>query len=248
MSPKLTLSSAIGYGFDRLATRGGSMLVAAYVLLQLAAQVGVQSLFVEFAPSLTAEQLAQAYPLAVDLPVAVSAGLTALVAVAGIVLNVVAMRALYADVDSVPTAEHTRRLARTVAVTFVVSVVAGLVILVGYAAVVLPGIVLTVCLAFSTLVVAVEDAGVVEALKRSWELTSGNRVRLFFLGFVVVVTSGFVGAFFGIVGVFAPVLGDLLTALVTGVISLYSTAVRVGAYRQLADVDERVPSETVVSA
>ncbi|UPV99734.1 hypothetical protein M0R88_14585 [Halorussus gelatinilyticus] len=238
MSPKLSTTSALNYAVSQLATRGGAILVAAYAAYQIATQVVIQSLFVGvLGSSLDAAQLSQAYPLAVGLPTTVSAVLTVAVVLAGTALGVVAMRALYEDIDAVPTADHTRRLVRTVGVLFVVSVIVFVATTIGFVFLVLPGLFLAVSLVFAALVVAVEDAGIGESLKRSWELASGNRLRLFLLGVVVVIGSGLAGVVGTLFGGVGPLVSALLTSVVSGLVSLFSVAVLVGAYRQLAGED-----------
>ncbi|ELY76216.1 hypothetical protein [Natrinema pallidum] len=245
MTTKLNLSDALSYGLDRITTRGGAILVVVYALFQLAMQVSVQSLFSRvLADVFPDEKSSQLYPLAVDLPIAVSAGVTALLVLVGAVIGVVTIRALYAGINDVPTADHTRRLARTAGVTVIVSVVTFVAVLVGTAFLIFPGIFLAVSLVFATVVVIIEDAGVIESLERSWELSSGHRFRLLVLGVIIGAGGGLVRLAFGIVGVFAPVVGELATTVTSGVLSLFGAAVLVGAYRQLAgDREPRSPSE-----
>ena len=251
MSPTLRLGTALSYGIDELTTRGGAILVAVYALVQVAAQVTVQSLFADlftrvFPPdALPPGAMENAYPLALGIPLVASATLSLLLTVASVALTVLAVRAMYADADEFPTERHTRRLARTTAVAFVVGVVVGVAVFVGSLFLLLPGLFLAVALSFAHVVVAVEDAGVVESLRRSWSLTSGNRLRLFALGLIVFVAAGVVGAVFGLVGGFLPaVVGGLLTAAVIGLTSIFSIAVLVGAYVQLADAPPTTAAET----
>lgn len=246
MSPTLQLGRALSYGADGLATRGGAVLVGLYAALQFGAQVVSQSLFADLyarvvpADALPPGTAEQAYPLALGIPLGASVALVLLFTLASVVLTVLAVRALYADVDAFPADRHTRRLGRTVAVAFVVSVVVSAAILVG-SLLVLPGLFLAVALVFAHAVVALEDAGVVESLRRSWSLTSGNRLRLFGLGVVVVVAAGVVGGLFGLVGGLIPVplAGPAVASVGIGLASVFSLATLVGAYVQLAGEPER---------
>lgn len=235
MPSKLDIVETFRYGFGRIGTRNGAVLAALYVVVQFATQVTAQSAAADVtAGRLPADAVERAYPLAVDLPAAVAGGLTALLVLAGAVLGIVTMRAFYRDLADFPTAAHTRRLVRTVLVTVVVSVVVFVAVAVGTVLFVLPGVFLAVSLVFSVLAVVLEDAGVVEALRRSWSLTAGNRLRLFVVGFVLVVVSGVVGAAVGAVGIVAPLVGDVGGAVVAGVTSVLGVGVLVGAYRQLS--------------
>lgn len=235
MSQSVGIAAAFKYGIDRLTTRGGAILLGAYVLYQLLTQVSFQSLYAQLlADTLSESQLEQAVPLAIDLPATVAAVVTVLLLLAGLVLYVVATRAIYADINGIPTADHTRRLGRTVAVSFVVSVLYCVAVGIGFVALVIPGIFLAVSLVFAQLAVVLEDAGVVESFKRSWSLTSGNRLRLFAIGVILFVLFAVVGGVVGVIGVFVPVLGDLMTFAIMGVASIYGLAVLVGAYQQVA--------------
>lgn len=244
MSKEFSIRSSLGYAVEQLATRGGATLVVAYVVYQVLMQTVVQSLFAEAVGSTGA--MSQAYPLAIGLPVAVLAALTVGLVVVGTVLGVVAMRALYEDLDAFPTPDHTRRLARTVGATIVVSIIVSIAIFVGSLFLLLPGLFLAVSLVFAALVVVIEDAGIVESLKRSWSLSSGHRLRLFALGFIVSLGAGLVGAVAGILGVFDPLVGNLASGAVSGAASLFGVAALVGAYRQLTgDAADSLDATTV---
>lgn len=242
MESKLNIGKAISYGVDRLTTRGGAMLLAAYFLLQIVVQVNFQSIAVRmYSDFLSEDQLSEVFPLALELPVAISAGLFVVLMIVGMVLGIVAIRAIYADINSVPTADHTRRLARTIGVFMAAGLIAYIAIGLG-SILILPGIFLTVCLIFVPMAVVIEDAGPIEALERSWELTSGNRLRLFALGLIIVVGSGVVGGIFGLLGFFIPIVDIFVFPLLFSIVALFSVAVQVGAYRQLADDGE--PADT----
>lgn len=235
-STKIALGDALGYGADRLTTRGGAMLIGAYVVFQIASQASFQSLFAGLVPNtMPSGPAGQVYPLAIDLPMPVSAGLVVLFMILGTVLSIVAMRAMYADIDDVPSADHTRRLARTTAVTIVVSIITFAAISIGTVFLILPGIFLAVSLVFAQLAVVLEDAGVIEALQRSWGLARGNRLRLFALGLIIAVVGGIAGGVFGFIGVFFPLVGAVASAIVTSVVTLFGIGVLVGCYRQIAE-------------
>lgn len=243
MAATFDIGSAFSYGIDRLVTRGGAVLVGIYVLYQIVAQIAFQSLFVRLAAdSPSADQLNQLYPLAIDVPITVSAAGILLLMLGGLVLSVVATRALYSNIDRIPTADHTRRLARTVAVAFVVLVIYSLTVTIGTIFFVVPGIFLAVSFVFAQPAVILEDAGVLESFRRSWNLASGNRLQLFGLGVLVTILCGIVGGVIGLVGAFVPLFGEYAIAAVTGAASIFGLAVLVGAYQQLAS-DVRTGSD-----
>lgn len=245
MSPKLGIIEALKYGINRLTTKGGLYLVLAYIFVQIATQVSVQSVSASIlAGTVPQEQLTGSYPLAMDLPVAVSGTVTLLMMFAGMALSIVAMRALYSNIESFPAAEHTRRLPMTLLVLIVVSIVTVIAVLVGFIFLFVPGIFLAVCLAFAQVAVAVEDAGVIEALQRSWSLTKGHRLRLFVLGFIVTIPALIAGGVFGFLSIEFPIGGTLVAAVLLSIYSLYGLGVLVGAYSQLVSGTETSTATT----
>ena len=244
VTSKLGLVDAFEFAFGRMATRGGAILIGVYVLFQLLTQVAVQSLVAGFLEGrLPPEMAGQVYPLAVDLPVAVSGAVSLLLVLAGTAFGIVGMRAFYRDTASFPTADHTRRLGYAVAVALVVSVVVSIAVTVGFVFLFVPGVFLAVSLVFAVPLVAIEDAGVVEALKRSWALAKGNRIRLFLLGVVVFVLGLLVSVPFTVLSFVSPVVSDVGSAVVTGVLGVFTLALLVGAYSQLADAAGDVASD-----
>ena len=127
-----------------------------------------------------------------------------------------------------------RRVGRTVAVGFLVGVVVRLLVGVGIAAFVLPGVFLAVSLLFAHAAVAVDDAGFGDAFGTAWGLAAGRRLDV--LGvvslllalylvprFVAAVVPGSTGLLLGGVAIGA---GNLLSSGVVG--RAYVAAKRVG--------------------
>lgn len=239
VTSKLRLTAVFEFALGRLATRTGALLVAAYVLFQLVTQVAAQSLAAEaVAGQLPTEATGQAFPLAVGLPITVSGGLLVLFVVAGTALSIVSMRAFYRDTAAFPTAAHTRRLPTAVAVAFVVSVLVSVAVAVGLIFLVVPGVFLAVSLIFAVPLVAIEDAGVADAISGSWALAKGNRIRLFVLGVALVVASVLLSVPFTVLSFASPVAGDVGNAVASGLIGVFGIALVVGAYSQVADGGE----------
>ncbi|AXG06346.1 hypothetical protein DU500_07845 [Haloplanus rubicundus] len=89
-----------------------------------------------------------------------------------------------------------------------------LAIMIGFALLFLPGLFLAACLLFVIFTVEVEDRGVIEALKRSWTLSKGNRLRLMVIVFLTGVIGAIVGAvpsLFQLAG--ATAMGDVVSHL-----------------------------------
>jgi hypothetical protein len=139
--------------------------------------------------------------------------------------------------QSLPTEAFTRRIGWVLLNVVVGGVVFGVAVAIGLVLLIVPGIFLMVALAFWTVVVVDEDASFVRGFRRSWELTSGRRLRLFLLGLVVLVI-GFVvnlifGAVGGMLGFFVPVLGVVVGQIGGAFTTVFTWAALAAAYRQL---------------
>jgi hypothetical protein len=170
-------------------------------------------------------------------------GLSLLLGLASAVVVIGALR-VFVTGEELSEASFTRNLPLALVNYVLGGIVYAVVVTIGLALLVLPGIFLMVVLGFWTVYVAVEDRSFPSAFGDSWRLTEGNRLRLFGLGLAVVVVgiavsipfalvSGAIGVLFG-GGVVARVVG----ATVSGVGSAITTVITLGtlaaAYRQLA--------------
>jgi hypothetical protein len=95
---------------------------------------------------------------------------------------------------------------------------------------------LTACFLFAFFAVSVEDRGVVGALRRTWALSSGNRLRLL----VLVAINGLGGVAISVVWAVArlvgvPTVGAVLNAALTALLSTCVLAITAAAYLQVAD-------------
>lgn len=104
----------------------------------------------------------------------------------------------------------------------------------GLALLILPGVFLAACFLFFIFAVSVEDRGVVSALKRSWALSQGNRLKLA----VVVLFAGAIGAVTGGAGSLlqlagAPVVADLVSVALNSVLFVVLYGIVAAAYLQL---------------
>jgi uncharacterized membrane protein len=84
---------------------------------------------------------------------------------------------------------------------------AGIIIVVGFLLLVVPGIIAAVGLGFVPYVVIDRGAGPIDALKESWRITKGNKWRLFLFGLVLIGLN--------LLGLLALVVGVLVTVPVT---------------------------------
>lgn len=111
-------------------------------------------------------------------------------------------------------------------------IVVGLLVLVGLVLLVVPGLYLIASFALFHFYVAVEDDGFVAAMKKSWNLASGHRLRVFVVLLLLSVVSSVVSnatqLLFGSSG-----LGLVVTSLLSGVVSVYAVAVLADVFVQL---------------
>ena len=105
--------------------------------------------------------------------------------VAGVAAVLVAAGA-YADVPSDWRRAMGIGVRRTVAI-LLASIVAGLLIAIGFVLLIVPGIFVLVSLAVVWEALIIEGIGPMESIKRSWRLVSGERWRVFGAGLLVIV-------------------------------------------------------------
>lgn len=91
--------------------------------------------------------------------------------------------------------------ARKIGTYFVAEVLFSLVVIVGLALLVIPGIYLMLRLMFFETLIVDEDAGILESLRRSWQLTEGQVMPLFLL-FLVILGLTLLGLLLLGVGIF----------------------------------------------
>ncbi len=118
---------------------------------------------------------------------------------------------------------------KTITNFFIASLFVGIAVAIGIMLLVVPGVYLGIRLQFYGFLILDMELGPMEAIKKSWELTSDSTVDLFLLGLIVVGLSflaGIVmsvvlgiplGIIAGILGTFLPAQKTLLSAIVSGV-------------------------------
>jgi len=171
-------------------------------------------------------------PLSTELAAAL--GLAALLLGIGVFL--VTARLLTRDLaslSSLPSRLFTRRIGPAFLSALVVSVVLAVVIPLGFALLVIPGLFLTVSLQFALFAVAVEDAGPIGALRRSWEVASGNRWRLLALVVLFGVLGGIGGAVGSLFAFVSPSMGQLASLVINSVLVILMYGILADSFVQL---------------
>ncbi|MDE0376610.1 MAG: hypothetical protein OXK16_11720 [bacterium] len=125
--------------------------------------------------------------------------------VAGVAAVLVAAGA-YADVPSDWRSAMSIGVRRTVAI-LLATIVAGILMVIGFVLLVIPGIFVLVSLAVTWEALIIEGVGPMESIKRSWRLVSGERWRVFGAGVLVIVLMVI------FVGVVSAVIALILSAV-----------------------------------
>ncbi len=241
----LNIGDALSAGAEKLTTTGGIQLGVVYVLLQLLTVLGTNSAVASIAASAGTSGTATT-TLSLPIGVAGGAALATLGGILNVAFTIVALRALdhdAAELGSIPGGV-TDDMLKTWVFLVVALIVQGIAVGIGFVALFIPGLFLLVSLIFTQVYVAVEGEGPFEALSSSWSLAKGNRFPLFGLGIVIFVISLLASLPTGIVTVFSPVAGTVLTYVVSGFVSIFSLAVMIDAYQQLESEEAPTTSET----
>jgi len=182
-----------------------------------------------------------------SLPIGVGgAGLVAVVVFLLLLFVLIGLyRALVDDATSVTADLFTHRwlgafahlvaLAVVAAVVFAVTGLLNIVLIVGTIVWLVLVVFLVVAFYFAPIRIVAEDEGVVTALRESWSLTRGNRLRLFALGLIYAVAAAVVGGIVSAILGFVPFVGFLGNALVSAYFFVLNACVAVAAYDQLLD-------------
>jgi len=233
----LQIGAALKSGGYRLASRTGALLTVAYLVLYAIYQTGYNALL----NALYARWGVDAMLPAVPIPVPVAAAVVAASLVGLSYLSVVAIRTFVADErDAIPRSLYTDGVVWAVPNLFVGGLVTMLLMTVGFALLIAPGVFLLISFVFVPVYVAVEGDDFVTAMRRSWALARGDRLPI--LGFVlVVVAAGLaLGVVFAITNIVATLAGarivtPLLAAVAVAPVTMYNLAAVAAAFEQLAE-------------
>jgi hypothetical protein len=249
-SEELRVGAALGGAASRLVRPVGAALLAAYLFVGFAGTVATTSLFAAVVPRIRAVVLANSAATAADLPPAdpsplavgleptTAVGLVLVTALLAETVHVVAVRVFVGDARSLPDRALADLRARAL-VSYIANSLALIAVFAGLFALVLPGVFLAVAFYLVRAVVAVEGAGVVPALRRSWRLVAGHRLRVLTVLLLVVLLRqlptlpGSVVAETPLPGAVGASLGVVLGAVVTA----FATAVAARVYVQLAGME-----------
>jgi hypothetical protein len=230
----LQLVDAITDGIKRVLTRTGGVLLALLLAQQLLLFTSINTLLAAEAPPAAADVIGLTIPVSGTVAGAILLGTLLFSGVYFVVLSRAFARPL-PQLSSFPTELYTRRVGRATLSTLVGGIVVFVAVMIGFAFLFLPGLFLAACFLFFTFAVGVEDRGTISALKRSWILSKGNRLRLV----TIVLIAGIIGTLVGLVPTVlqlagASALGDLVTILTNSVLFTVVYGITAAAYLQVA--------------
>lgn len=242
----LDIGDALSRGFSRTVARNGLLLVAlTYVLNAVNGLVGPRTTAMPGPGSGMMGPLpgGMTQPV-VGVPLVADVLLALFVGLAGMVVSIGALRLFVGAEREELSAELFTRNGVWALLNFVAgSVVFGLLVVVGFVLLVLPGVFLLTTLFYWPVFVAVEDENFAEALQSSWELTEGSRLRVFLLGLVFVTLSFLVSVVFGLPALVLGSLGVLVSTVGTAFVTILGDAVLASAYLQLEAESEGESTE-----
>jgi hypothetical protein len=233
----LEIVEVLRTGYRRTVTQAGLTLSALFVVTGLLTSSFAQTVMEKLVPESAVQGAPAVTPLAlpIDGPSAVL-GLAAVYA-ASTVLGIVALRSMVSDVTgSIPRRFVTEGTGYAFLNTVIGGIAFSLILLVGFILLVFPGLYLFAALYFWTVFVAVEGENFVEALRSSWELTSGNRLGVFILLLVLVSISAAASGLAGYgLSQISPVAGELASVVFGGFVATFTVASVADAYNRLSE-------------
>lgn len=255
------VTDAFREGFDDITSEQGALIVAVYVVLGLVntvlSQTATESALrtvirvYELPPDALQEAggMGALAPLSLGLPLGVAVALFLVVAVIGLPVTIVTIRIFGSESPELLPADATDSLLKTTAILLATRVLAGIAVGIGTLLLVIPGLVLLVLFFFLEQEIALNDAGVVDAFRNSFDIVSENAVgvvilivALFLLGFAVSIPVFFLSA------VLPAGVGQVVSSLITSVVSVFGLATAVSAYQQAVSDDVETIEDEIVDS
>ncbi|MFB6169334.1 MAG: hypothetical protein ABEJ43_10895 [Haloferacaceae archaeon] len=234
----LQLTEAVTDGVGRVFTRTGAVLFALLAAQQALLVTSLNTVVAAEMPPAAAGVVGLTLPIPSPVALALAAG-SALLGTVALVVLARAFARPRPELSSFPASLLTRRIGRASLTALVGGTVVAVTVTLGLPFLLVPGLFLATCFALVPFAVGVEDRGTVGALRRSWRLSRGSRLRL---GSVVLaagaggVAVGIVPAILQMAG--AAGAGDVVTVLLNGTLTTLVYGVLAAAYRQLTDEDD----------
>jgi hypothetical protein len=126
------------------------------------------------------------------------------------------------------------RLVSRIVPIILASVVVGILVSLGMVLLVLPGIIVAFLLMFTLVAVMVDDAGAFNAIGRSFRKVTRN-FKATFVVFLVLLALGVLAGVLGMIVGLIPILGIILTMIVSALYTGYISIFVVAVYRNLGE-------------
>lgn len=238
----LSIGAALRDGFFKVASRTGSILIAAYLVVNVVFEMSLNGVMQNVYAQEGIDETAASFEPALNAPLPVTGALVVLCVLLMVYLSIVAIRTFVTgDRDSIRRDHLTKGIAFAMVNLIVGGIIQSVLVFIGSIFFLIPGLFLAVALLFMAVFIAVENENFVTAMRRSWNLTEGSRWTLFLLG-VVITVLGFVfgmivgiSSFIGITAGVNPAITSVITTAMFLPVSLYSTGVLASAFNQLRD-------------
>ena len=237
----LQIGRAISNGVRRSLTPVGIALMVLTALYVGLFTSSINTIVVNFLPPEVQQQSQIGLALPISSTVAAVLALAALLF--GMVIYLGAARAFTregTDSGTVSGSLFTRRIGRALVSAIGANIIVSIAMFIGFILLVIPGIFLMVSFAFVLFAIAVEDARAIESLRRSWDITRGNRWRLAALLLLIGVVTGLISSLGSVVSIVNPAVGTVVSLLVTAPLAILSLSIVADAYLQLRDEDSGV--------
>lgn len=235
----LQIGRAIGRGIRRVLNPVGLVLM---VLTFLYTLVFVGSINTIVTGALPAEVQDQAQ---IGLTFPISSTVAGILIIAGMLFGTVILLAATRaftrgpnERGSVSADLFTRRIGSALVSAIVANILVFVAVTIGFVLLFVPGLFLLVSFTFVIFAIGVEDAGPIAALRRSWDLASGNRWRLFALVLIVGIATGLLSGIGSVVSIVNPAAGQILSLVISAPLGIMSYGVLADAYVQVREMSE----------
>lgn len=196
----------------------------------------------EFQPTQFTEQFGLTFPDGV--PIEVAAVVLVATLVVGIVIQIGALRALIRpqhELDHIPSEVFTKNMLKAFFSYIIGGIIAVLIIfvatLLGVIALIIGAFVafffFITCFYLFPAAVAVENKGPIASLRRSWELTKGQRLQVFAVIIILAAIGWAVGLVASPAAFVSQTVADIISGVLSGVTAVLGYAVLVEVFLQL---------------
>lgn len=230
----LHIGQAIGNGIRRTLNPIGFVLMTLTFLYTLVFLGATNTIASTLIPANVQEQASIGVTFPVSMQVA------GLLLLAGMLLGTVLIIAATRAFTRTPWTRgnisidlFTRRIVRAVISVLIANIIVSLLVIIGFVLLIIPGLFLLVSFTFVLFAIGVEDTGPIGALRRSWQLTTGHRWRVFALVLIVGVGTSVLTSIGSVVSLVDPATGQIVTLLIAAVLGMMSYGILADAYIQL---------------